>query len=195
MGVKLSKRFSAFIIDVIIIYFLSSIISFAIPKNENIEKMSKELNEISQNYVDKKINEKEYINKTAPLTYRIDKENFLILVIEVVISILYYIVFAFVKDGQTIGKKLIGIKIVKQKGDLTINDMIFRSFIVDALLLNLIQLILLFTTKDLSYMYSISIVSYIQIGLIVVSALMVLVRKDNLALQDIITKTKVVEVK
>lgn len=195
MGVKLSKRFSAFIIDLIIITCLSSVISFVIPKNENVKKMSNEINEITQNYVDGKIKDKEYINKTAPLTYRIDKENFILSIIGILITILYYVVFAFIKGGQTIGKKLIGIKVVKQKGDLTINDMIFRSFIINSLLYSLISLVLLFTTKDISYLYSTVILSYIQLGLVVVSALMVLIRKDNLALQDVITKTKVIEVK
>lgn len=195
MGVKLSKRFSAFIIDIIIIAIITSIITLFIPENSNITKMSEELISISEDYKNEKINEEEYVNKIAPLSYRKDKENFIISIIDVVITILYFVVFAFVKNGQTIGKKLIGIKVVKQDGELTINDMIFRSFIINGLLMSLINLVLLFTTKDLSYMYSVSIIGFIQVLLMFVSCIMVLIRKDNLALQDIITKTKVVEVK
>lgn len=194
MGVKFSKRFSAFIIDLIIIACISSVISLVIPTSSNVKKMNEELTTISQSYIDGKIKEEEFVNKTAPYTYRIDKENFVISIIDLVITILYFVVFAFVKGGQTIGKKLIGIKVVKQDGDLTINDMIFRSFIINSLLASLINLVLLFTTKDLSYLYSTTIINYIQLGLMIISTLMVLIRKDNLALQDIITKTKVVEV-
>ena len=195
MGVKFSKRFSAFIIDLLIIACISSVVTLIIPTSSNAKKMSEELVQASQDYIDKKIDEEEYINKSAPYTYRIDKENFLISVIDIVITILYFVVFAFIKGGQTLGKKLIGIKVVKQKGELSINDMIFRAFIINSLLSNLINLVLLFTTKDMTYVYATSIVSYLQMGLILVSAIMVLVRKDHLALHDIITKTKVVEVK
>ncbi len=195
MGVGLSKRFVAFIIDLLIISCISSVISFIIPQSENVKKLSEELTEISQDYMDKKIDEEEYINKSAPLTYRIDKENFVFSAISVVITILYFVVFAFIKGGQTLGKMIMGIKVVKQKGELTINDMIFRSFIINSLLYSLVNLVLLFTTKDISYLYATVIMSYIQLILVAVSAFMVLIRKDNLALQDIITKTKVVEVK
>lgn len=195
MGVGLSKRFVAFVIDMLIVSCIVGIISFVIPQSENVKKLSEELTETSQDYIDKKIDEEEYINKSAPLTYRIDKENFIFSVIDLVITILYFVVFAFIKGGQTIGKMIMGIKVVKQKGELTINDMIFRSFIINSLLYSLVALVLLFTTKDVSYLYATVTISYIQLILVAISAFMVLIRKDNLALQDIITKTKVVEVK
>lgn len=195
MGVNLSKRFVAFVIDLIIISCITSVISFIVPQSENAKKLNEELTTVSTDYVNGDIKEDEYINKIAPITYRLDKENFIFSIIGTVISILYFIVFAFIKNGQTLGKKVMGIKVIKHKGDLTINDMIFRSFIINSLLFDLILLVLLFTTKDVAYLYSITILSYIQLGLIFVSALMVLIRKDNLALHDIITKTKVVEVK
>lgn len=195
MGVGLSKRFVAFVIDMLIVSCIVGIISFVIPQSENVKKLSKELTETSQDYIDKKIDEEEYINNSAPLTYRIDKENFIFSVIDLVITILYFVVFAFIKGGQTLGKMIMGIKVVKQKGELTINDMIFRSFIINSLLYSLVALVLLFTTKDVSYLYATVTISYIQLILVAISAFMVLIRKDNLALQDIITKTKVVEVK
>ena len=189
MGVKFTKRFSAFVIDAIIVMMITSVVTLVIPENTNVTKLNEELVSISEDYIEGKI------NKSAPLTYRIDKENFILSIVDVVITLLYFVVFAFVKGGQTLGKKLIGIKVEKQDGTLSINDMIFRTFIINGLLMSLVCLVLLFTTKDLSYLYSVSIVGFIQIILILVSCLMVLFRKDNLALQDIITKTKVVEVR
>lgn len=196
MSVNFSKRFASYIIDIIIISCIMSVVSFVIPANSNIEKLNKEATTISQEYIDGKIKEEEYINKTAPLTYRIDKENFIKSVIGLVVAILYYVVFQFINKGQTLGKKLLGIRVVKQDdGELSINDMIFRSFIINELLYSLVALILLFTTKDVSYLYTITIMGFIQFVLMIVSSFMVLLRKDKLALQDIITKTKVIEVK
>jgi len=195
MGVKFSKRFASFIIDIFILSCIMSVISFVFPKNKNIEKLNEEIVSISEDYAEEKIDEKEYLNKTAPLSYRIDKENFLYNAIEVVITILYFVVFQFVKNGQTIGKKILGIKIVKDYGELQINDIIFRSFIINDLLYSMISLLFLFTLKDINYLYSIGILGSIQSIIMIVSALMVITRKDNRALHDIITKTKVIEVK
>lgn len=195
MGVKFSKRFASFIIDVLILSFIMSIISFVFPENKNIEKLNNEMVEISEDYLDGEINEEEYLNKTAPLSYRIDKENFLYTAVEIVVTILYFVVFQFVRGGQTIGKKLLGIKVIKQDGELQINDMIFRSFIINSVLYSMISLLLLFTTKDMNYLYSISILGFIQSIIMIISVLMIIIRKDNLSLHDIITKTKVIEVK
>lgn len=195
MGVKFSKRFASFIIDIIIVSSILSVISFVFPKNKNVEKLNEEIVSISQDYMDGNIEEKEYLNKTAPLSYRIDKENFLYTAIEVVITILYFVVFQFIKGGQTIGKKLLGIQVVKDYGELQINDMIFRSFIVNDLLYSMICLLFLFTIKDINYIYSISILGTIQGIIMLVSAFMIIFRKDKRGLHDIITKTKVIEVK
>lgn len=195
MGVKFSKRFASFIIDIIIVSCIMSVIAFVFPKNKNIEKLNEEMVSISEDFMDGNIDEEEYLNKTAPLSYRIDKENFLYTTIDVVITILYFVVFQFVRGGQTVGKKLLGIKIVKDDGELQINDMIFRSFIINSVLYSMICLVFLFTLKDMNYIYSVSIFSFIQSILMIVSVLMIVFRKDKRSLHDIITKTKVIEVK
>ncbi|MBQ7140356.1 MAG: RDD family protein [Bacilli bacterium] len=195
MGVKFSKRFASFIIDMFIISCIMSVISFVFPENKNVEKLNEEMFSISEEYLNGEMNDEEYLNKTAPLSYRIDKYNFLYTAIDVVITILYFVVFQFAKGGQTIGKRLLGIKVVKEYGELQINDMIFRSFIINSVLYSMICLLLLFTLKDINYLYGVSILRFIQSIIIIVSALMVIIRKDKLALHDIITKTKVIEVK
>ena len=171
-----------------------------IPENKNVTKLNKQLEEVTSEYVESggaSISASEmqkYVNDSASLSYRIDKENFLYSIIVIVIYILYYIVFQFFNKGQTLGKKLMGIRVEKENGELTINDFIFRSFIINSLLYSMITLVLLFTTKDVAYLYSIGILGFIQFVVMLVSALMIGIRKDKKALQDIITKTKVVEV-
>lgn len=195
MGVKFSKRFASFIIDMFIISCIMNVISFVFPENKNVEKLNEEMFSISEEYLNGEMNNEEYLNKTAPLSYRIGKYNFLYTAIDVVITILYFVVFQFAKGGQTIGKRLLGIKVVKEYGELQINDMIFRSFIINSVLYSMICLLLLFTLKDINYLYGVSILRFIQSIIMIVSALMVIIRKDKLALHDIITKTKVIEVK
>ena len=198
MSAGFSRRFTSYIIDVIIISMVLSLITIVIPENKTVTKLNEELLKINTEYLDNEDTSNEameaYLEKTAPLTYQIDKNNFLTSILGIVIYLLYYVVFQYKNKGQTLGKKLMGIKVTKDDGELTINDFIFRSFIVNSVLFNIIILILVFTTKDISYVYGVSILSIIQFIVMIVTVFMILLRKDKKALQDVVTKTKVIEV-
>ncbi len=200
MSATFGRRFASYIIDFLILSFALNLVMLIIPENKNVTKLNKQLEEVTSEYVESggaSISASEmqkYVNDSASLSYRIDKENFLYSIIVIVIYILYYVVFQFFNKGQTLGKKLMGIRVEKENGELTINDFIFRGFIINSLLYSMITLVLLFTTKDVAYLYSIGILGFIQFVVMIVSALMIGIRKDKKALQDIITKTRVVEV-
>ena len=200
MSATFGRRFASYIIDFLILSFALNLVMLIIPENKNVTKLNKQLEEVTSEYVESGVANisasemQKYVNDSASLSYRIDKENFLYSIIVIVIYILYYVVFQFFNKGQTLGKKLMGIRVEKENGELTINDFIFRSFIINSLLYSMITLVLLFTTKDVAYLYSIGILGFIQFVVMIVSALMIGIRKDKKALQDIITKTKVVEV-
>ena len=87
-----------------------------------------------------------------------------------------------------------GIRVIKENGDITINDFIFRSFIVNSVLFDMLILALLFITKDKIYVSIVGILGIIQLMLMAISAGMIILKKDKRALQDVITNTKVVEV-
>lgn len=198
MNVTFGRRFTSYIIDFIVIMFALNIIGLIIPDSKNVTELNKQLTEISNKYVENgNITPKEmekYIEESSALSYRIDKENFIFSIIGITVYILYFVVFQYKNGGQTLGKKLMKIKVEKESGELGINDFIFRSFIINSLLYNMIVLILLFTTKDAAYVYGIGILGFIQFVIMIVSSLMIAFRKDKKALQDIVTKTKVVEV-
>ena len=202
MNASFSKRFSAFVIDLLIISLICNIITWVIPVSDNYKSLSSKLNDTAEVYSDKIIkNETEidigvfedYINEVSPITYQMEKETFISKIIIVVVYIAYYIIYQYKNNGQTLGKKFMKIKVEKQDGTLQINDMIFRSFIINSVLSSLIYIILLFTTKNMTYLICTEIVSIIFGILILVSGIMCIARKDKKTLQDIITKTHVVE--
>ena len=73
--------------------------------------------------------------------------------VELIIIILYYVVYQIYKDGQTYGKKLMKIKIVSTKGDLTMNQMIFRTCFSTSLLINLFSLFVLTFSSKYAFFY------------------------------------------
>lgn len=198
MKVNFRKRFASYIIDFLIVTVLLNLVSFVIPESKNLKNLNNEYNKLTTEYVEKgEHTEKdieEYMNAVSPITYQIDKENFLFSIAGIIIYILYFVVFQYKNNGQTLGKKIMRIKVTKEDGEISINDFIFRSFIVNSVLFNMIILILLFTAKDTTYISLVGILGMIQFIVMAVSACMILFRKDKKALQDVITNTKVVEV-
>ena len=198
MKVSFGKRFASYIIDFIIVTVLLNLVSFVIPESKNLKNLNNEYNELTTEYVEKSEHTEEdveeYMNAVAPITYQIDRENFLFSIAGIVVYILYFVIFQYKNNGQTLGKKIMGIKVTKEDGEISINDFIFRSFIVNSVLFNMIILILLFTTKDATYISLVGILGIIQFVVVIVSAGMIIFRKDKKALQDVVTNTKVVEV-
>ena len=198
MKASFGRRFASYVVDFILIMVLLNLISFVIPENKNIKNLNNELTELTTEYLENEDRAEkameEYLNATAPINYQLDKENFLFSIIGIVVYILYYVVFQYKNNGQTLGKKLMGIRVEKEDGENSINDFIFRSFVINSVLYNMLILIFLFTTKDTTYISLVGILGFIQFIVMLVSMFMVIFRKDKKALQDIITNTKVVEV-
>lgn len=187
-------RLVAYIIDVTLVSIVCSGILFLFPKNENYSKYLKEYQEVQTNFIDNKIEADEYIHKVADITYDIDYSNVLSMIAEVVLLILYFIVFQFYNKGQTFGKKLMKLRVVNNNGnELTLNQVTCRALIIDSILINLFMIAaLLFSGRNYYYYASLSL--QILSGIIIfVTLMMIFFRKDGRGLHDVVTGTKVIQ--
>lgn len=187
-------RLVAYIIDVTLVSIVCSGILFLFPKNENYSKYLKEYQEVQTNFIDNKIDADEYIHKVADITYDIDYSNVLSMIVEVVLLILYFIVFQFYNKGQTFGKKLMKLRVVNNNGnELTLNQVTCRALIIDSILINLFMIAaLLFSGRNYYYYASLSL--QILSGIIIfVTLMMIFFRKDGRGLHDVVTGTKVIQ--
>ena len=187
-------RLVAYIIDVTLVSIVCSGILFLFPKNENYSKYLKEYQEVQTNFIDNKIEAAEYIHKVADITYDIDYSNVLSMIVEVMLLILYFIVFQFYNKGQTFGKKLMKLRVVNNNGnELTLNQVTCRALIIDSILINLFMIAaLLFSGRNYYYYASLSL--QILSGIIIfVTLMMIFFRKDGRGLHDVVTGTKVIQ--
>ena len=187
-------RLVDYIIDVTLVSIVCSGILFLFPKNENYSKYLKEYQEVQTNFIDNKIEADEYIHKVADITYDIDYSNVLSMIVEVVLLILYFIVFQFYNKGQTFGKKLMKLRVVNNNGnELTLNQVTCRALIIDSILINLFMIAaLLFLGRNYYYYASLSL--QILSGIIIfVTLMMIFFRKDGRGLHDVVTGTKVIQ--
>lgn len=187
-------RLVAYFIDIILVSFVCTGILYLVPENENYSKYMKEYEQIQADFIEEKIDADEYLNKSIDVVYDIDYNNVIPMIIEVVLIILYFIVFQFYNKGQTFGKKLMKLRVVSVKdGDLTINQVAYRGLIINLVFISILIIgSLLFLGRD--YYYYASLVLQIIASIIVITTLlMILFRKDGRGLHDIVAGTKVIQ--
>ena len=186
------QRLFAYLIDIFIISFVASLIALPFIDAEQYSKYSKDLKEMTQKYTTNEINSEDYLIQSETLTYNISRLNAPTTFITVVLGVLYFIVFQVYNFGKTIGKKIVGIKVISEDGELTTNQMIFRSFISNSILLNIINIILLLTMNKTGYIYTFGGFELVQYTITIVSLFMVMFSKEGKAIHDRLVHTKVV---
>lgn len=189
------ERFAAVFIDILLIGFLAALITTPFMKgNSNYEKLIKEQEQVMKDYTDKKIDTNTYFNKVSDVSYDISKESGLLTIVSIFLYSGYFIVFQTLNKGQTLGKKLFKIRVVKENDEnLSMNEMMFRSLIINSILIDIIVLcFVLFASKN-GYMYGTMVFEGINYLFLIISAFMIIFRKDKRGLHDLIIKTKVIK--
>lgn len=189
------QRLLAYVVDIIIVVTIATLISFPFSTNKTVEKLNKQSTEIMQKYTNQEIDAKTYINQTMDNSYLLSKETGLVTIITIVIYVLYFIVYQAYMGGQTIGKKLMKIQIIKNDGSkLTMNDMIIRNIINNSILANIFLAIFVLISKN-AYYYGSMVVEMIQYLILIVSIFMIILRKDGRSIPDFMAGTKVINLK
>ena len=195
MNPSFIKRICAFIIDIMIVNILVSVIGVFIPVSDNISNLNTELVTANEQYLNKEIDDSTYLSVVYNVEYDLEKETIPISIISAVISLLYFVVLPFYKKGQTLGKRMFNLKIVKSNnGVLEMNDLVIRAFINNGIFISLAKLLLIFVIKEPKIMViSGVILSYIQFAVWVVSLIMIIFTNKKQGIHGIISKTEVVE--
>ena len=194
------KRVMAYIIDILIVSIIATMISsvgLINPYKDEYEEAYDEYADVVAQIqeegsgVDRDASEDELIT----LYYNVNKYNVVRSGISVVCTILYFALLQSLMNGQTIGKKIMKIRVVANKDDKKLN---FVNFLIRSVILNNVIFSVLFIVGiylfDVSGYYNYSIVvSYLQMLLLTVIMLMVVLRKDFRGLHDFAAGTKVID--
>ena len=193
MNASFMKRLLAYLIDTVIVAFLFAIVVSGI-KNDKISNLQKQLSEVQNKYLSQEITGSDYLGQMAEINYDLEKSSVLSNTIYVIILIGYFGVFQFWNNGQTLGKKIMKIKVVENDKRPSFMAIFVRSFIINQIFVNILSILLVFTIKDYAYYIATIIISLVNMLIILVSALMILYRKDKMGLHDMVSHTRVVEV-
>ena len=176
------QRLCAFIIDVLLVYIVATLVITPFTNEKETKKLNDEVNQLLEQFTTKEIASNEFADKNIDLTYTI------------VLNILYFVVFQLYNRGQTIGKSLMKIKVVSDTDELTMNQMIFRSFLANSILLDIITFMFMLSNSRMVYFSGIAVFSTIQYTITLISIFMVLMSKDGRAVHDRLVRTRVVRI-
>jgi len=193
MNSKYNKRLFAYLFDFLLLFFVVMLISVLLPKG-NISTLKNELEIIEQSYLFNTIDQQTYLNETSLIMSKMFKENVLSIMINIVFIILYFIVLPFINKGQTIGMKVLNIKIVNNKLETpSLNELVLRNIVTNGLGYLIIVLSIYYIIPKNIFFITISLLAIIQLLLVIISSFMIIYKKNRKGIQDLISNTKVID--
>ena len=192
----LVKRVIAYLIDMFVIAFISSIlINVAINDQTYIDNSNK-LMDLMEQTMNGEISKEEYTKEYNKLNYEISKSTVDITIIMSAVSLVYYVIFAYCRDGRTLGKQLMKIKIVSNnRKKLHINNYLIRTLLINQVLLDIVSSALIILLSRNAYNVWYTNFSTIYSVFLMISLIFASYRNDGRGLHDIIAGTKVVNYK
>ena len=188
MKASLGKRASAYLIDLIVIIIILSLVSLIY--HPDVSSLNANMDNITVEYANKDITFTEYITELSSIYKQMDITNIFLNLINVLIIIIYFIIYPYLNDGKTIGKKLMHIEVRNQSNQpLSLVSLFVRNLVINGLLYLLAVIICSLIVPENLYFGTITALGIIQIGLLLTSIIMVLYRKDKKGLHDLIAKT------
>ena len=178
--------------------------------DEEFDKLQKDYIEIinlEEYFNDKQITETEYDEIYEKVydeynqiyqdsNYELMKINYIPSIITMVITILYFVVFGYFCNGQTLGKKMLQLQVVSKEGNrANILKLLLRTVILTGILTSILNLILLFSVNKEVYFVANEYIGIVSGIIEMIILVMVLYRKDKRGLHDMISGTKVIDLK
>ena len=184
-------RSFAFIIDLLIISLLISVICSGI---SNDTELTTRISELETKLVSGEVMSDEIMEEYTDLIYDSQKSMILTSSINIALYFAYFVVFQFMNNGQTFGKKLLKLKIVSSDdGNVSMLRMLIRYLFIVNIFSGLFNIILLFVLPKNIYLMTYLSLTSIESIFMIMSLLFVLYRKDKRGLHDLMAKTKVIK--
>lgn len=192
------RRLFAYLIDILLVSYIASMFAYIPLLNPKIDEYEKAYNEYTK-YTESLLNSENTVtldmNGLSDITYNLSKTGIYIQIISLVFTFLYFTVFAWFNNGQTLGKKLLKIKVISNdKKKFSFKQSVLRTFIVNSLLTTTILVVLISVLSKGQYMNISQYIEILDMALVFGCILFVLFREDGMGLHDLIAGTRVVYV-
>lgn len=185
------QRIFAYIIDALLIAFVATLITYPF-RSESVKKVDNQIVEATKQALQGKIKPEVYSVQMNDLAYEKAKLDGISNVVTILLGVIYYIVYQGFTKGQTLGKKLLKIKIVKNdKSELTYNDLILRNLLNNFIIFDILLAVFALIGKK-PFLGAYKCIDIAQLGIIIISVFMIAIRNDGRSIMDLVANTKVV---
>lgn len=190
------KRVLAYIFDVVLLSLLGSLLSFLPILNPNRVTYSEKYNElvmVREQYVNNEISVEEYEQAYIPIAYQIYQLNTYAVIIDIVCVLLYFGIFQFFFQGQTLGKKIFQVRVVgSDGGSVTLVQFLLRTIVLSNILISIMLLLIVHFMNAENYYSIYNNVNLVGSIILYITLFMALVRRDGRGLHDFVGNTKVI---
>jgi uncharacterized RDD family membrane protein YckC len=187
------KRLKAYLIDISILAIILFTISLILP-NQGMVRLSNYFSELNELFIKGDITFLTYLKEYSLVVHKIDLSNVTLSIINSFFIIVYFVLYPFYKNGQTIGQKFMSIKIISENNNRpSVQSLMIRNLIINGLGYMIISLSLLYLIPKIFYFLVISILGIIQLMIVIRCCFMIIYKEDKKGLQDVISKTYFIE--
>ena len=172
------ERMVAYILDIFIVSLVFSLVVSGLSADtETSEKMTK----LTENFVNGEVTQEKYIEEYNNLLYESQKNNVIANSCQVILFIGYFVVFQALNKGQTIGKKLLKIRVVDNETNNPVNmkQIILRSLFIYNVISMILSILLVYIIPKNNYFVGVSLITIIESIFIIITTIMVVYRKDK----------------
>ena len=194
MNASLKKRLLAYLIDILIVSVVFSLCTLNY-SDVKIESYDNEVSTLTNDFVSGKISSYNYLSGYADIVYDIQYESLYRNIIYLVICVGYFMIFQYLNKGQTVGKKLMGIRVVDKDNDnVSFLQMFIRTCIINEIMYYLMTIILVIFANRIVLLAGYGLLGLVNNLVIIISFIMIVRRNDNRGIHDMLSHTHVVEI-
>lgn len=187
------KRIIAFVIDIVIVSLVVSLINLLPldPYKDKYKDAYEKYNEVVQKSTEDEKND--YKDEIIELNYEVYKYRTYSSMFSATALILYFGVLPLVMNGQTLGKKIMKLRVVSNnEKKLNFWKYLIRIVILNNIWLSLINVGAVYVISGVKFYYVTYVISMLSSLIYMLNLIMVMFRKDNRGLHDIVAGTKVI---
>lgn len=187
----MKNRIFAYLIDLFIVSFISSLI-FCLPvfnkESENYLNETTKYSETYQKYINEEVNEDDVLDAQ----YNMQRAATTLLITKSGITILYFSIIPYFRNYKTIGQKLLKIKVSPYKGkEINAGKFFIRGLIKSNVIFDITTILYLILASKSTYINASAIITYISYAMYLILLESIIFNQEKRGLHDIIANTKI----
>lgn len=156
------------------------------------EEYNKKCLTIVNSYNDNKMTQEEYTNKFNYYYQQLQRASSFTYILDVVVTLLYVVLFQKYTNGQTLGKKIMRLKVVPVKGEqLTYKQLLLRNIFLFSIFYHLLMIITSLVVPEKYFVLSSNILYLMDYFLSIAVVGTMFFNKQRRGLHDMVAKTRV----